>query len=379
MMDLVNVPVERLTRNLEEIARSDPKNAQVRLNLARAHAMAYALKTDTARVVKNDEKRGVWLGYEPEHVPFKNVSTSDQIKLNTAREHLARAIEWYDKVIKLTPNNLTAVLGHAWCIDQSGDKEKAIKEYRQLIETAWPKEKDLRGAPLGWHSVTAEAAGYLIPLLDNVRDSREINILQDRIKQMTKIPREVTPIVIPLREGITASDIEDRSAIVAFDADGTGLKKQWTWITDDAGWLVYDPHGTGKVGSALQMFGSVTFWMFWGNGYQALAALDNDRNGVLTGRELDGLAIWRDLNCDGISDRGEVRGLVEWGITGISCRSIRDKSHPDRIAYSPHGVVFRDGSTRPTYDIILRNQMIQAGELTQEKLYGGCYKHLPLP
>ncbi len=352
--DLVNVPIERLIKNLEAIISKDPNNIQIRFNLARVHAMAYALKTDTAHVNKNEENLGAWFGYEPDHVPFKTVSTSDQNILKAAKEHLARAIEQYKEVLRLAPDNLSVSLGHAWCIDQSGDKERAIKEYREVIETAWVNEKDLQHAPLGWRSVTAEAAGYLVPLLDKDKDSKEINVLQDRIKRTTAIPRPITPIAIPLRDGMTELDFEDRSARVAFDADGTGLKKQWTWITSDAGWLVYDPHTTGKVVSALQMFGSVTFWMFWGNGYQALAALDNDRNGILTGRELDGLAIWRDINCDGISDRGEVRGLMEWGITGISCTYRRDNSHPDRIAFSPRGVVFRDGSTRATYDVILR-------------------------
>jgi hypothetical protein len=356
MLDLVNVPVERLIKNLEVIAENDPKNARVRFNLARVHAMAYALKTDTAQVVKNKENQGAWFGYEPNHVPFKPVSTKDKNKLNAAREHLAKAIERYEEVLKLDPGNLTAALGHAWCVEQSGDKDRAIKEYREVIEAAWLKEKNMTVGPLGWHSVTAEAAGYLIPLLDKDKDRREINELRDRIKLMSSIPRPITPIVIPLREGLTASDLEDRSARVAFDADGTGLKKSWTWITNDAGWLVYDPHCSGKVGSALQMFGSVTFWMFWENGYQALAALDNDSNGILTGRELQGLAIWQDIDCDGVSDRGEVKSLVEWGIVGVSCRYVRDGRHPDGIAYSPRGIHFRNGSIRPSYDVILRGQ-----------------------
>src|SRR5215210_6284523 len=69
--ELVNVPVERLTRNLEEAAKKDPKDAKVRFNLARLHAMAYALKTDTAKVRKDKEAEGAWYGYEPKHVPFK--------------------------------------------------------------------------------------------------------------------------------------------------------------------------------------------------------------------------------------------------------------------------------------------------------------------
>ncbi len=356
--DLVNVPVERLIKNLEKLAKRNPKDVQTRFNLARVHAMAFALKTDTTQIIKDYEKGGAWFGVEPEHVPFIVKPTDDEDKLKAAKEHLAKAIERYEDGLKLAPDNMTAALGHAWCVQQSGEKEKAVKEYRKIIEVAWEKEKDLRRAPLGWNSVTAEAAGYLILLLDKEKDKEEINMLQDRIKQMwwVAMMRPTTPVVVPLRDGLAARDLEDRSASVAFDADGTGLKKHWTWITKDAGWLVYDPHDTGKATSALQLFGGVTFWMFWENGYQALTALDDDGDGLLTGKELRGLAIWQDPNGNGICESGEVKPLSEWGIVTISCRYVRDTKHPERIAYSPQGAFFRDGSYRPTYDILLHQR-----------------------
>jgi hypothetical protein len=34
--------------------------------------------------------------------------------------------------------------------------------------------------------------------------------------------------------------------------------------TKDGGWLVYEPKGKGEVTSGLQLFGGVTFWLFWG-------------------------------------------------------------------------------------------------------------------
>ncbi len=352
--DLVNVPIERLTKNLEALVNNHPKDVQARSNLARVYAMAYALKTGTAQVRKGKENEGAWFGYEPAHVPFTVKPASDQQKLKTAKEHLASAIVQYEEVLKLAPDNLTAALGHAWCVEQSGDTQKAISEYRKVIEAAWAKEKDMKLAPLGWHSVTAEAAGYLIPLLDKDKDKGEIRVLKDRIARMRAVPRPITPVVIPLRDGLALSDLEDRSASVAFDADGTGLKKRWTWITKDAGWLVYDPRGTGKVTSALQLFGSVTYWMFWENGYQALAALDDDGDGMLAGKELHGLAIWQDVDGNGISDPGEATQLARWGIVGISCRYVQETKLPDGITYSPRGVIFCDGSSRPTYDLILR-------------------------
>jgi hypothetical protein len=354
--DLVDIPVERLTANLEELAKKDPKDVAARFNLARAHAMAYALKTDTAQVRKGKEGEGAWFGYEPAHVPFAAQPTEDKDKLKTAREHLAQALARYEEVLRLDPDNLPAALGHAWCLEQAGDKAKAVQEYCKVIDAGWEKEKGLKEAPLGWHSVTAEAAGNLIPLLDPDKDKAEIRTLQERIKQMQAVPRPVTPIVVPLRDGLTARDLEDRSASVTFDVDGSGSPQRWSWVTKDAGWLVYDPHGTGRVTSGLQLFGGVTFWMFWDNGYEALAALDDDRDGVLTGRELEGLAIWQDRNGNGVCDAGEVRPLAAWGIVAVSCRCRRDPDDPSRMAYAPQGVRFRDGSTRPTYDLILRRR-----------------------
>ena len=140
---------------------------------------------------------------------------------------------------------------------------------------------------------------------------------------------------------------------MAFDADGSGLQKKWTWISSNAAWLVYDPKQSGKVTSALQLFGNVTFWLFWETGYDALASLDDNCDGQLTGDELRGLALWHDANGDGVCDPGEVRSLSEHGIVAISCQFERDPKHPDRIAFSKLGVTFKDGRTRPTFDLVL--------------------------
>lgn len=352
--DLVNVPVERLVKNLEEIAAKDKKNAQARLNLARAHAMAYAQRTDTLEALREEPERGAWFGYEPEHVPFQVQETEDADKLQAAKGHLAAAIKEYEAAAKLDPKNLTIALGHAWCLEQAGEKEQAIKAYRAVIESAWKQEKDLEQAGLGWHSVTAEAGRYLTALLDKEQDQKEIATIAARTKQMEQVSRPVTPIVIPLKDGLTARDLEDRTASVLFDVDGSGLPQRWTWISRDAGWLVYDPQHTGQVKSGLQLFGNVTFWMFWENGYDALAALDDNGDGSLNSKELQGLAIWQDANSNGRCDPGEVQSLEKHGIVSLSVRHQRDKSHADNIAWSPHGVTLRDGSQRATYDIVLQ-------------------------
>ena len=351
--EIEKVPVERLTKNLEEAVKKNPKDEQAVLNLARVHAMAYSLRSDEVPVNKRTPN-SVWFGYEPPLVPFRNVAkTEDKEKLKAAKEHLDKAIKLYEDAIKLKPDDLRAQLGHAWLLLQADKKDEAVKELRKVIEKAWEKEKDLMALGLGGHTVTAEAADYLTPLLDKEKDKGEIETLKERAEKLKKLPRPVTPIAVPLKNGLTASGVEARGASVAFDADGTGLKKNWTWIYPNAAWLVHDPRHAGKVTSALQLFGNVTFWLFWETGYDAMAALDDDGDGTLSGKELDGLALWHDANGNGVADAGEVRPLAEYGIASLSCRYERDAGHPDRIAYSKAGVTFKDGTTRPTFDLVL--------------------------
>jgi hypothetical protein len=352
--DLDRIPVEQLVKNLEALAAKNPKDATILLNLARVHAMAYALKTDTAEVNKKRPEAGAWFGYEPTHVPFTAKKTDDPAKLKAARAHLEQAIRRYMETLKLAPENGTAALGLAWCVEQDGKgKETAIDLYRRVIEFAWKKEKDLKTAGLGWHSVTAEAAGYLIPLLDSTKDADEIKGLNDRVQQMKQVRRPVTPLVIPLRAGLAVGDLIDLKASVPFDADGSGVRHNWTWVTRDAGWLVHDHRRTGKVDSALQLFGNVTFWMFWENGYRALSALDRDGDGWLTGAELEGLAVWVDANGDGVVDPGELKTLSELGITALCCRADAAPAPAHTAAHAPVGARFRDGATRPTFDVLL--------------------------
>src|SRR5262249_27904770 len=167
-------------------------------------------------VFKGKEEAGAWFGYAPKHVPFTVKPADDEAARKAARAHLDKAIRRYRETVKMAPDNLTARLGLAWTVEQSGEKKEAVILYREVIEKAWAKEKEMKRAPLGWHSVTAEAAGYLVPLLDATADAKEIASLKDRAEQARRIPRPITPIAIPLRDGLTAQDLEDRSACVAF-------------------------------------------------------------------------------------------------------------------------------------------------------------------
>ena len=355
-VEVGTAPIARLADNLERQARTDPKDVDSRLNLARLHAMAYALKVDqfTATVDKATGIERPWYGHDSKPVPNRPRPAKTPEAEATAREHLKKSIGFYEEVLKLEPANLTALLGYGWMLNQAGDNARAIEQFRRVIEIAWPSEKDMQSRSVGKLSYVYEAAGYLIPLLDRERDAAEIADLQAKRDRFERMPRMITPIAVPLTDGLTADRVHDPLARVRFDADGSGLDREWTWIAPEAGWLVFDFEGKGQIRSALQLFGNVTFWLFWENGYEALAALDDDGSGRIEGAELKHLAIWRDADRDGISDAGEVQPVSNHGIVALSY----DYDVGDGAALaarSADGAQFVDGTTRPTYDIILRS------------------------
>ena len=349
------VPVERLVANLEKVANANPSDVQTRINLARLHAMAFALKSDTfpASVDKNGVEQP-WFGNEPQPTPRRDRPAPTPAAAAAARAHLEKSIAMYEEAVKLSPENRLALLGYGWVLEQSGDTTRAIEQYRRVIAIAWPSEKDIKGKFPGQVVYVYEAAGYLIPLLNRDRDAAEIADLQAKRTGFENLPRAITPIAIPLTDNVPADRLHDSRARVRFDADGSGLDREWTWITSDAGWLVFDRDGRGQITSALQLFGNVTFWLFWNNGYEALAALDDDGSGRVEGDELKHIAIWRDLDRDGVSDAGEVQPLSAHGITALSyAHEIGDGV--ELAAVAAKGAQLVDGTTRPTYDIILRS------------------------
>jgi hypothetical protein len=196
----------------------------------------------------------------------------------------------------------------------------------------------------------------LTPLLDPKKDKAELETLHKRVAQVRRVARPVTPLAVPMADGLSAAAMVDRAARVRFDADGSGEQKNWSWLSRDAAWLVYDQKQTGRVTSALQLFGNVTFWLFWENGYQALATLDDNADGQLTGTELRHLALWRDANANGISEAGEVTPVSAAGIVALSCKYNVVGRSPDCRAMSPNGVKFKSGRIRQTFDIILHPQ-----------------------
>jgi hypothetical protein len=80
--------------------------------------------------------------------------------------------------------------------------------------------------------------------------------------------------------------------------------------------LVHDPKHTGIITSGDQLFGSRSFGgnkdgRLWEHGFEALATLDLNNDGKVSGTELQPLGLWFDNNRDGVSQPGEVKPLSD--------------------------------------------------------------------
>jgi hypothetical protein len=390
------VPVDRVLAGLKTKLVAAPDDFETHYHLARLYAMVAFKDVSKVPVIK-DDGRSNRAGSVLHGSPGSDTGTPEgshnrqapspatQAKGTNATMHLADALRHFDLALALLKKDPEAQkktwlikpiqLGKAWCLEKAGRREDAIVAYRQALAISWHMEviKDFKTEDwvkglrfelqesaeqdrpkVGFRSgflgsgvcFSEECISYLLNLLDPQKDAEEIRALKARQARLERMPRAVTPILIPLSDAPFEAMV-DPNAHVAFDLDGSGLSRQWGWIKPNAAWLVFDGKQTGKITSGLQLFGSVTFWIFWRDGYQALGSLDTNGDDLLNGAELNGLALWQDANGNGISDPGEVKPLSAYGIERLSCQGQPLK---EGLRWSREGVQFKDGTTRASYD-----------------------------
>jgi hypothetical protein len=130
-----------------------------------------------------------------------------------------------------------------------------------------------------------------------------------------------TPIVLDL----DANGVQTLAAAdgVHFDVAGTGQASRFGWVGGADGLLARDLDGNGSIDNGRELFGAGTQLADGqraGNGFVALAAEDTNHDGVVNASDANfgQLQVWVDANHDGKTDAGELKGLVELGITGLN-------------------------------------------------------------
>jgi hypothetical protein len=322
--------------------------------------MAYAVSPADIAVRKKVQTPQFDPPGQDKGVPREVKKPANAAAAEKGTRHLTNAIALYrrslaaeqktrgDKAQRMT---VPTQLGLAWCLDQSGQKKQALTEYRKALNLAWNEEVTKGdGQGLGPDvCYSEEIIQYMLKLLDPIKDKEEVGELKKAAAKLQAMPRAVTPILIPMEANAAFDDLVDPNATVPFDLDGSGRLRQWGWITPKAAWLVFDPE-RGPITSALQLFGSVTFWIFWPDGYAPLAALDNDRDGFLRDTELRGLMLWQDRNRNGVSETEELIPVEDAGIEAIACSA---RKHESGFQWNPAGVIYRNGTSRPSYDWVV--------------------------
>ncbi len=354
--ETIAVPIERILRNLERQLAEGPRDGHLHLALGRVYGARWSSRARQLRVLAaerdGDEAKPHWSDFPL--VPFAKWRRP----WPAPNDDLVMAIEHHRRAVHYLVEHEGARLGLAYLLIQDErDRKEGMALLRELIARNFEADRDEvrrlssarfeRQPPVIAH----EAIHYLMQLLDPKANRGELAALKEKRKALTPSrPSIVTPIAIPLAPVRDAPELVDRGARVHFDLDGFKRDRAWPWLNRDAGWLVWDPGARGRITSGLQLFGSFTFFIYWPDGYAALASLDDDSNGWLEGEELAGLGVWCDANGDGVSDPGEVRSLAALQITGIATVATR------RTTLGPmheRGLRLRDGSTRPTFDLLL--------------------------
>jgi|SRR6516164_7418819 hypothetical protein len=145
------VPLTRLLSNLEARLTKNTNDFETTYHLARVHSMAYATNLDEITVRKNNETIPVFaeLGMDA-GVPETVAQPGSAELRRAAMQNLTNAIILYERAILLLKQSTNIAqhqwlivptqLGFAWCLDQSGQKEKAISAYRKALRTSWKTE-----------------------------------------------------------------------------------------------------------------------------------------------------------------------------------------------------------------------------------------------
>ncbi len=370
-------PVDRLVENVSAYVKEHPDDVQGHYTLGRVHHLAFALKA---------EKLGIYQGKgEPlPNIPamFNNQPAADsKVEEKVLLGHLKAALDSYSTASTSAPDNALFQLGMASLMESALDSgltlpplpgynaagdvkdwkpiylSQAIRKYLLAYNMAITDDLKVTHAPVRGMSslISFEAGTQYLALVQRPGVDKElkekVGAVTGGLKALSVKPQgPITPIIFTMKHAAVLNDLLAPDKTVKFDLDGTQRGQDWAWVKPDTGILVWDPRATGVVTSAKQLFGSVTWWIFWRDGYSAMEALDDNHDGKLSGAELKGLAVWFDRNGNGVSDPGEVMPIESIGVENIAVRATgRDGISPTNAL----GLRMKDGTVLATWDWVV--------------------------
>lgn len=174
------------------------------------------------------------------------------------------------------------------------------------------------------------------------------------------------PLVVDLDgDGFDLTDLATDPVNFDFNGDGNETPTAWVGATDAL--LVKDQNGNGQIDNGQEVFSD------WFNGgvngddsqpfasaSEALASLDSNEDGVISGAELDGISVWQDLDQDGDSDAGELQTMADLGVQSISLSmsAVGDAVNGNVVLRSGT-LTLTDNSTLDIADVALQHYLGQ--------------------
>ncbi len=349
---------------------------RMRMNRAREFALRELGYASLTKVPKEKRKEFYDLQGKKHGQVTEEGWKPEELSLERLADHAGKAVENFKKAISMDDENGLYHLGLASLYEQYVEflKDKDIvlvpAEFRQLIldearvnyYTAYKlsirKDVKRKYRPIaGLGSLVAYEAGRAVVRLleadeELTRDEKSVLAAVKRdIKKLQGLKMGgVTPIIFSLEEHVSLRGLLADDLQVRFDLDGDGSVELWPWVKPTTGILVWDPEQTGSITSGRQLFGSVTWWLFFADGYRAMDALDDDRDGQLTGTELAGIGVWFDRNSNGESDPGEVTDIAQTPITAVATRP---SGKVGRVMFNRSGIKLNSGRVLASYDWVV--------------------------
>ncbi|MBP3402488.1 MAG: hypothetical protein J6L82_01095 [Alphaproteobacteria bacterium] len=135
--------------------------------------------------------------------------------------------------------------------------------------------------------------------------------IKDELSGNKKSIEEIrSPLAIDLDgDGVETISVDNG---VYFDHDGNGFAEKTGWISSDDALLVRDINGNGQIDDGSELFGDQTILSNGekaANGFEALADLDSNHDGVFDGDDeaFGEIKVWQDFNQNGVVDDGELK------------------------------------------------------------------------
>lgn len=156
-----------------------------------------------------------------------------------------------------------------------------------------------------------------------------------------------TPLVISFDGAPVTFDHDLRS--FAFHGDAV----RTAWPTAATPWLAMDRNGDGVIDAGAELFGPQAK-----NGFEALAELDDNHDGMIDARDaaFGSLVLWADRNADRKSTPDELTALASV-VTAIPLSSRLDVRCSDGDCEGERGsAMMRDGQAAAVVDVYLRER-----------------------